>query len=160
VTRLSIGVILPSVTTAFGDVADRARRAEDIGLDAVFSGDHLAADPPTLDGTVLLATAAAATVRLKIGFGVMVLALRHPAWAAKQIASLQHVTGNRLVLGVGTGGAVHGRAAWDAVGIPFAERGRRTDAALDVLPGLVAGRPAAGVPIPVPPATATLGFPR
>lgn len=77
---------------------------------------------------------------VRIGFGVMVLALRHPAWAAKQIATLQRLSGDRVVLGVGTGGAVHGSGAFEAVGVPYAERGRRTDAALEVLPGLISGK--------------------
>jgi len=42
-------------------------------------------------------------------------------------------------VGVGTGGAVHGTEAWDAVGVPHAERGRRTDEALSLLPGLIRG---------------------
>jgi alkanesulfonate monooxygenase SsuD/methylene tetrahydromethanopterin reductase-like flavin-dependent oxidoreductase (luciferase family) len=59
--------------------------------------------------------------------------------AAKQIALLQHVSGDRVVLGVGTGGAMHGTEAWEAVGVPYAERGRRTDKALALLPGLIRG---------------------
>ncbi len=41
----------------------------------------------------------------------------------------------------GAGGEVHGDAAFRAVGVPYRERGRRTDAALEVLPGLVSGKP-------------------
>jgi alkanesulfonate monooxygenase SsuD/methylene tetrahydromethanopterin reductase-like flavin-dependent oxidoreductase (luciferase family) len=62
------------------------------------------------------------------------------AWAAKQIATLQLLSGDRVLLGIGTGGVVHGDAAWRAVGVPFAERGPRTYAALAVLPDLVTGR--------------------
>jgi alkanesulfonate monooxygenase SsuD/methylene tetrahydromethanopterin reductase-like flavin-dependent oxidoreductase (luciferase family) len=96
---------------------------------------------PFLDSTLRLATAAAVTERIKVGFGVMVVALRPVAWAAKQIATLQHLSGGRVLLGVGSGGAVHGDAAWRAVGVPYAERGKRTEAALDVLPSLVEGKP-------------------
>jgi alkanesulfonate monooxygenase SsuD/methylene tetrahydromethanopterin reductase-like flavin-dependent oxidoreductase (luciferase family) len=63
-----------------------------------------------------------------------------PAWAAKQLATLQHVSGGRVALGVGTGGVMmHGTEAWEAVGVPYAERGRRTDEALSLLPGLIRG---------------------
>ena len=154
-SRLSVGVVLPASRTAASDVRACARHAEDLGLDALFTGDHLAAATPTLDSGLTLATAAAVTKRLRMGFGVMILALRHPAWAAKQIATLQHLSGNRVILGIGTGGAVHGTAAWDAVGVPYAERGQRTDAALDLLPGLMAGRPvrmASGTSITLAPA--------
>jgi alkanesulfonate monooxygenase SsuD/methylene tetrahydromethanopterin reductase-like flavin-dependent oxidoreductase (luciferase family) len=87
-------------------------------------------------------TAAAVTMRITIGYGVMLLALRPVAWAAKQISSLQCVSGNRVALGVGTGNPVHGDTGWRAAGMSFADRGRRTDESLRVLPALVAGEPA------------------
>ena len=95
-----------------------------------------------LDSSVVLATAAAVTERITIGYGVMLLALRTPAWAAKQISTLQHVSGNRVALGVGTGNPVHGDIGWRAAGMSFADRGRRTDESLRVLPALVTGQPA------------------
>ena len=49
----------------------------------------------------MLAVAAAATERIHVDVGVMVLALRDPVWAAKQLATLQHVSGGPVVLGVG-----------------------------------------------------------
>ena len=96
-----------------------------------------------LDSSVVLATAAAVTERITIGYGVMLLALRPPAWAAKQISTLQHVSGNRVALGVGTGNPAHGDIGWRAAGMSFADRGRRTDESLQVLPALVTGQPAA-----------------
>ena len=140
-TSLSISVMLTSARTRPNEIADHARHAETLGFDALFVGDHLAAVAPTLESTLMLATMAAVTERLRVGFGVMILALRHPAWAAKQIATLQQLSGNRVILGVGTGGDVHGTAAWEALGVAWTERGRVTDTALDMLPGLLAGRP-------------------
>lgn len=139
---LKVGVNLP----AFGvdetaGVREHARHAEELGLESIWVGDHLIPVRPFLDSTMVLATAAAVTERVRIGFGVMVLALRPAAWAAKQIASLQHLSGGRVLLGVGSGGSVHGDAAWRAVGIPYTERAQRTDAALEILPSLVEGRP-------------------
>ena len=118
-----------------------ARHAEDVGLESVWTGDHLVALAPKLDSTLLLATAAATTTRLRLGFGVLILALRPVAWAAKQVATLQRLSGDRVLLGIGTGGVVHGDTGWVAAGVPFAERGARTDAALEVLPRLVSGQP-------------------
>ncbi|MEV6323698.1 LLM class flavin-dependent oxidoreductase [Nocardia sp. NPDC051787] len=143
---LEIGIILPTSTPdpahpILGDVRASARLAEQIGLDSVWSTDHLVASAPILDSTVVLATAAAVTDRIRIGYGVLLLALRPAAWAAKQIATLQYVSGDRLILGVGTGNPAHGDVGWRAAAAPFAERGRRTDEALRVLPDLVAGRP-------------------
>ncbi|NIK55442.1 LLM class flavin-dependent oxidoreductase [Kribbella shirazensis] len=142
---VEIGVILPTSTPdparpILGDVRDSARYAEDVGLDSVWSTDHLIASAPMLDSTVVLATAAAVTERMTIGYNVMLLALRPVAWAAKQISTLQLVSGNRLVLGVGTGNPAHGDAGWRAAGVEFTERGRLTDDALAVLPDLIVGK--------------------
>jgi alkanesulfonate monooxygenase SsuD/methylene tetrahydromethanopterin reductase-like flavin-dependent oxidoreductase (luciferase family) len=143
---LTIGVVLPTSTPdpsqpILGDVGASARFAEQAGIDSVWSTDHLVAGAPILDGTVVLAAAAGATERIGLGFGVMLPALRPVAWAAKQISSLQHVSGGRLVLGVGTGNPAHGDIGWRAAGVAFTDRGRRTDEALRVLPSLVTGQP-------------------
>ncbi|ONI89183.1 flavin-dependent oxidoreductase [Saccharothrix sp. ALI-22-I] len=134
---MDVGITLPG----FGlDPIEYAQHAEGLGLESVWHGDHLIPVNPFLDATLVLATAAAATTRIKLGFGVMVLPLRPVAWAAKQIATLQHLSGERVLLGVGSGGDAHGEAAWRAVDVPFAERGQRTDTSLSVLPDLVRGK--------------------
>jgi alkanesulfonate monooxygenase SsuD/methylene tetrahydromethanopterin reductase-like flavin-dependent oxidoreductase (luciferase family) len=137
---LDVGVILPSVDVQRRDdltIPAAARHAEDIGLDSVWHGDHLATGTDVLDCAVALAAAAATTQRVRIGASVFVPALRPLAWAAKQVSSLVWVCGERLVLGVGSGG---GATQWAAAGIPFGERGRRTDSALRSLPDLLRGR--------------------
>ena len=144
--RPRVSVVVPhTIGPAAGDLTAFARHVEDTGLDGVFTGDHLAAAAPLADSTLTLAVAAAATRRIQVGFGVMILALRHPAWAAKQVATLQQLSRNRVILGVGLGGAIHGTAAWDAVGVPYRDRAARTDAALSILRALIAGKPA-GLP--------------
>ena len=140
-SSIAVGVVLPSFTARREqglDLRTAAQHAESIGLDSVWHGDHLAIGAPVLDVTVALATVAAVTARISIGAGVYVPALRSVAVAAKQIASLQHVSSGRLLLGIGSGG---GPAQWAAAGVPYAERGPRTDRALDLLPGLLAGEP-------------------
>jgi alkanesulfonate monooxygenase SsuD/methylene tetrahydromethanopterin reductase-like flavin-dependent oxidoreductase (luciferase family) len=132
-----VGVILPSMSRRGdlpGDITAAARHAEDLGLESVWAVDQLIA------GTVALAAAARATSRVRLGFGVMILPLHPVVWVAKQVASLQHISGGRMILGVGAGGDRH-EASWAAAGVPRRERGRRTDAALRVLPGLIAGQP-------------------
>jgi alkanesulfonate monooxygenase SsuD/methylene tetrahydromethanopterin reductase-like flavin-dependent oxidoreductase (luciferase family) len=138
--RLKVAVRLhPGAEGTAVDVPEQARHAEQLGLDGIFVGNHLKPAGPYPESMVVLAAAAAVTERIHVGVGVMVLALRDPAWAAKQLATLQHVSGGRVVLGVGTGGVMHGTEAWEAVGVPYAERGRRTDEALALLPGLIRG---------------------
>lgn len=146
---LKIGVSLGANGNATAtDIPDHARHAEQASLDSAFVGDQLVAfhpnldSRPILDSTVALASAAAVTSRIELGYGTMVLALRPVAWAAKQIATLQQLSANRVILGVGIGGAMYGETAWQAVGVPYRERGKRTDEALEVLPDLVAGKAA------------------
>jgi len=145
--RTRIGVFLPTVGRGpdgqLGDIAACARHAEEHGIDSVWAGDQivLGSGAPMLDAMVALTTAAAVTRRPRIGFGVLILPLRPVAAVAKQIATLQRLSGGRLVLGVGSGGTPHGVSSWQAVGVPQAERGRLTDDCLAVLPGLVRGTP-------------------
>ncbi|MBF6277761.1 MULTISPECIES: LLM class flavin-dependent oxidoreductase [Nocardia] len=144
---MQLGTFLPTSTPdpqqpILGDVGAAARFAEEAGLDSVWSTDHLVASAPILESSVTLATAAAVTERIRIGYGVLLLALRPAAWAAKQIGALQYVSSDRLLLGVGTGNPAHGDIGWRAAGLSFADRGRRTDENLRVLPDLIAGRPA------------------
>ncbi len=113
---------------------------------------------PMIDVGMTLATAAAVTKRIELGM-VMQIALRPSAWAAKQIGSLQTLSGNRIQLGVGVGGEWPDE--WAAAGVPLRNRGRRTDELLKVLPSLLEGHatrtPDTGVvirltpPAPTPP---------
>jgi alkanesulfonate monooxygenase SsuD/methylene tetrahydromethanopterin reductase-like flavin-dependent oxidoreductase (luciferase family) len=125
-----------------GDIAAAARHAEDLGLESVWAVDQLIAGTgtPLIDSTVALSAAAGVTKRVRLGFGVMILPLHPVVWVAKQVASLQHVSGGRVILGVGAGGDRH-EASWAAAGVPRRERGRRTNAALRALPDLIAGQP-------------------
>ncbi|MFJ7217538.1 LLM class flavin-dependent oxidoreductase [Amycolatopsis sp. NPDC098790] len=123
-------------------LARDARHAEAAGLGSLWTGDQLvSAVAPMLDSTLVLATAAAATERIRLGFAVMVLSQRPVAWAAKQIAGLQQLSGGRVQLGIGVGDEKHGWEGFRAAGLDHRTRGRRTDDALAVLPDLVRGKP-------------------
>jgi alkanesulfonate monooxygenase SsuD/methylene tetrahydromethanopterin reductase-like flavin-dependent oxidoreductase (luciferase family) len=137
------GVLLPTFdplrTNEPLPVAEAARRAEQLGFDSVWAGDHLTCPAPSLDAPTSLAAAATATERIGIGLSVMLLGLRQPAWAAKQLATLQLLSGGRLQLGVGVGGEFPDE--FTAAGVDVHERGARLDEALMVLPDLLRGRP-------------------
>jgi alkanesulfonate monooxygenase SsuD/methylene tetrahydromethanopterin reductase-like flavin-dependent oxidoreductase (luciferase family) len=85
-----------------------------------------------------------------LGFGVLVLPLRPVAWLAAQLATLQHLSGNRVLLGIGSGGFPD-TPFWQALGVSGQERGRKTEAALDVLPPLLAGEATQLEEVPIRP---------
>lgn len=112
---------------------------EDLGFDAGWVGDHLAFHPPVIEATNALAAAAAVTTRLKLGFAVLLAAMREPVWMAKAIASIDQLAPGRVVLGVGAGG--EHPPEWRAAGAEVSGRGRRLDELLGILPDLLSGRP-------------------
>lgn len=111
-----------------------AVRAEELGFDSVWVWDHifLGVDPPfpILDPLTLLAAVAARTARIKLGTGVLVLPLRNPVVLAKEVSSLDLIAGGRLLLGMASGWY---KREFDAVGVPFEQRGRIMDRNLEIM---------------------------
>jgi alkanesulfonate monooxygenase SsuD/methylene tetrahydromethanopterin reductase-like flavin-dependent oxidoreductase (luciferase family) len=124
----SIGVSLtgsfPQGMPAIGEMLENVRRAERLGFDAIWSGDHIIMHSPIMDVMTVLATAAAITTRVKLGTAVYLMPLRHPVATAKQVASLDLLSNGRFIFGVGVGGEII--REFEAVGVPVHERGRRT----------------------------------
>ena len=115
-----------------GDAAKRqARRAEALGFDSLWVGDHVAFHVPITESLTTLAFAAGATERIQLGTAVYLLALRHPTHAAKIGATLDRRSGGRLVLGVGLGGEFP--PEWEAVGVPVKERASRVEEGIGVV---------------------------
>jgi probable F420-dependent oxidoreductase len=114
-----------------------AETAEGLGYDSIWAGDHISFHNPIVDVTVALATFAACTERITIGSGIVLLPLRPPALVAKEFASLDWLSGGRVVLGIGVGG--EGEGDFAAVGVPRSERGARTDEAMLALRELFRG---------------------
>lgn len=88
------------------------------------------------DPLVWLTWVAARTTTLKLGTGILILPQRNPLVAAKEIATLDALSGGRLILGIGVGWLAEEFAA---LGIPFEERGPRTDDAVEILRKLWSG---------------------
>jgi alkanesulfonate monooxygenase SsuD/methylene tetrahydromethanopterin reductase-like flavin-dependent oxidoreductase (luciferase family) len=160
---LSVGVQLPTTDpfrTGYQDLRAVARAAEEEGMDSVWIGDHFSFTVPVVESFVAAATVAAVTERIDIAFGVLVAPLRHPGWLAKQVSSLQVVSGGRVILGLGVGGEFAGE--WTALGVAVCERGKRMEVTLDALPGLLSGQTvelAAPWSTTVPPLTPCFGMP-
>jgi probable F420-dependent oxidoreductase len=117
-----------------------AVRAEGLGFDSIWAGDHISYRNPILDIVVALSTFAAVTQKITLGAGIVLLPLRHPSVVAKEFASLDYASGGRTILGVGVGG--ESGADFDAVGISPRERGARTDDSLRALRALFRDSPA------------------
>jgi probable F420-dependent oxidoreductase len=110
-------------------------RAEERGIDSIWLSDQpitpLGASTLILDPLVALAGVAARTRKLKLGTSVYVLPLRNPVLAAKELATLDFLSGGRMLLAVGVGNEE--KREYDACGVPKTERGSRLDEAIDVM---------------------------
>ncbi|MDQ0961092.1 putative F420-dependent oxidoreductase [Streptomyces sp. B4I13] len=120
------------------DLVEIARAADRAGFAYVAACDHVAI-PRRLaeamstvwyDPVATLAHLAAVTTRLRLLSHVAVVGLRHPLVTAKQYATLDHLSGGRLVLGVGAG---HVREEFEALGADFERRGTVLDETIDAL---------------------------
>jgi probable F420-dependent oxidoreductase len=141
------GVFLPSYIWE-GDGPERARgikefarEVEDLGFDSVFITDHLFAakrfySVSFLEPLSALAVAAGATERVRLGTSILIMPLRNPVLLAKEMATLQFLSENRMILGAGVGWNEYEYAA---IGVKKSERGKRTDEMLDIMLPLLEG---------------------
>jgi len=150
---MKIGLQLPLSATDGTGVAEFARAAEDLGYDSVWTGDHLVIPAqisssypyawrfpgysgslfPTqafLEAVALCGFVAGATTRVEIGIGVLVLPMRNPVALAKELATLDTLSGGRVIAGVGSGWLTE---EFDALGVRADHRGARTDEAIAIL---------------------------
>jgi probable F420-dependent oxidoreductase len=123
-------------------LAEAARAAESAGFDSVWAGEHVVLpDPqvspspmrpqdPALDPLLALAWAAAYTATIRLATGILILPQRNPVVLAKQVATLDVLSGGRVILGIGAG---YLEPEFRAVGANFAERGAVTDEYLDAM---------------------------
>ncbi len=152
---MEIGLILPNA----GDLARAdsmyriAEKAEALGFDTLWTADHLVlpvesstfypympgmkirpdARHAFIDPMIALAGVAARTHQIRLGVSVYLAALRHPIVAAKLVASLDQLSGGRVLLGVGSGWIPE---EYETMGISFGERGHVLDEHIDAMRAL------------------------
>jgi len=167
---MRIGVTIPNVHETLAErstIEAVARMADELGFDSVWCNDHLAMPTASGDGAtepayaaaygeqrgqriyeplIVLAYLAAVTRRVLLGTSVYLLPLRSPLLAARQAVSLDGLSAGRLVLGVGAGWL---ESEFDAVGVPYRQRGRRTDEAIAMLKSLCGADGGGFLPKPV-----------
>src|SRR5713226_2877661 len=123
-----------------GEQFELVRRLEAIGYDSVWTGDHVSFHNPIYESLTLLASYVPITHRIKLGVAVYLLALRSPAVTAKMTATLDVLSGGRLIFGVGVGG--ENPKEFEVCGVPHKERGARVTEAIDVVRTLWRDTPA------------------
>jgi probable F420-dependent oxidoreductase len=154
---MQFGVLLPQfgALARGADVTQRiravAQTAERLGYDVLWTAEHIIfpqtittpypyggrfpypITDPILDIVATLSYVAAITSRIKLGSSVLVLPYRNPVVLAKELASLDVLSDGRLLLGVAAGWL---KEEFDMLGVPFHERGRRTDEYINLLRAL------------------------
>lgn len=141
---VQIGIWIPSYAWKVTDGEAQDRRiarlreyivhCEELGFD-IWDIDHLLTAPGLygnawLEPMSILTYAAALTERVLLGTGILVLPLRNPVLLAKEIATIQQLSGDRYVFGVGPGWYPQ---EFEAVGTHISERGRRTDEIIEAV---------------------------
>lgn len=146
---MRFGLMLPNFSfpdldyARSGMLRDFAVKAEAMGFESLWVAEHLLT-ARGLYGTAWLspletmAFAAGCTKRIKLATGILILPIRNPVFMAKEIASLQYLSGGRFELGVGAGWDRH---EFEVAGVPLKQRGGRTDEILDIFDRLWTGEP-------------------
>lgn len=151
VAAVSFGVRVPNSgpLTSVENITRAATEAEEMGFDSIFLHDHvvwssemhrhhissgaheaLSADQSAdfFESLTTIGYLAAKTSRVRIGVACLVMPTRNPIYAAKQLATLDHLSGGRLIAGVGLGSkASQMSSEFDVFGVPFSARARMTD---------------------------------
>jgi probable F420-dependent oxidoreductase len=116
-------------------IFETARLADELGFETITIGEHVVVPKSHVgivpdkwyDSLTLGAAIAAATTKIRIFFSVLVVPYYHPIRLAKALATLDIISGGRLIVGVGAGWL---KNEFDLLGVPFEERGARLDESL------------------------------
>ena len=135
---MKFGFVLPIWRLSVQEAEALTLKAEELGLDGIFTPDHILAPPATAqhygpnwpDPFALLAYLAGRTSRIQLGASAIVLPYRNPLVTAKAAATVDQVSGGRFIFGIGVG--------WDEeefrdLGLPFGQRGKMSDEYLRVI---------------------------
>jgi probable F420-dependent oxidoreductase len=142
-----------SIATEGSDALELCRRAEALGFDSVWGGEHVIRpvsieskypytpdgvapgdhDTPVPDPLIWLSYVAAAAPSLRLGTCILIVPQRNPLVLAKELATLDRLSGGRVELGIGVGWM---KEEFDALDVPWERRGKRTDEYLAAMQAL------------------------
>ncbi len=109
-------------------------RMEELGFESIWAWDHImhGVEPsfPIHEAMLMLTAIAARTSRIRVGTGALVLPMRNPVMAAKQLATLDHISGGRLIVGATVGWY---KREFDSLGVDFHQRGRLMEQSLEII---------------------------
>ena len=141
--RLRVGMSLSAhyspgadVRSGLRDTMEQVALAEEMGLDTILLGHHYLTRSQFLQPVSTVAYLAARTERIRLGFGVYLLPLHNPLALAEEFATLDQLSGGRLVVGLGTG---YRGVEFRAFNVPEAERFKRLEEYVEVIRALWAG---------------------
>jgi alkanesulfonate monooxygenase len=113
---------------------DYGVRVEALGFESVWAWDHIllgvAPSFPIHEALTILTAVAARTSRIKVGTGILVLPVRNPVLLAKELATIDHISGGRLILGAAVGWY---KREFDSLGAEFTQRGKLMEQGLEIL---------------------------
>ena len=136
---MKFGVCIPNFGEKLSPASIRSvcESAESLGYDSAWTTDHLVTPPGAsspyrniLESVSVLAYAAATTRRISIGSSIIVLPLRDPVLLAKQLATIDQLSGGRLIVGLAVGWS---EEEFTALGSNFHDRGSRANEEIDLL---------------------------
>jgi probable F420-dependent oxidoreductase len=139
------GVILPNygADASVDGIRRVAEQAEELGFDSVWTTEHIIVGPEAVnpygrvyDPLVTLGWIAGWTDRIRLGTSIVLVPLHNPMHLAKEVATLQELSGGRVTLGVGMGWH---RDEFEFMAVPFEGRGRRADEAIRIMRALWSG---------------------
>ena len=147
---MKVGLAFASSAAIDGSTTlEICRRAEEVGFESLWGGEHVIIpdkiyskypytedgkipaepDTPIPDPLIWLAFAAAAAPNLRLGTCILIVPQRNPLVLAKELATLDQLSGGRVELGLGVGWL---KEEFEALGVPWERRGARNDKAIDV----------------------------
>ena len=144
-SQLRFGALLWTERTSWRELLDAAKAAEQAGFSSIWCSDHLVAstgppDDPCFELWTTLAAIGTSTSRALIGPLVAAIALRNPGVTSKAVTTLDHITGGRAVLGLGSGWL---KLEYGSHGIPFGDgaavRALRLEEGIQIIQQLLAG---------------------